>query len=72
MTRVTGLAPIGPSFGGVTTWTLKTNPTDGPARVTRGLTREQALWALTDLMYGTYDDEAARAADEQAGERLAA
>ena len=61
-----------PSFGWVTTWTLTSTPPDGPKTVAHGLSREQALWALTDLMYGTFEDDDATAVAERADERLAA
>lgn len=41
----------------MTTYTLKTTPAaGGPVTETKGLTREQTLWALTDLIYGTFED----------------
>ena len=45
----------------MTTWKLKLTPPDGPITEKTGLTREQTLEALSDLMYGTYDDFAAPA-----------
>ena len=46
----------------MTTWKLKLTPPEGPVTEKTGLTREQTLEALADLMYGTYDDFAAPAA----------
>ena len=43
----------------VTTYKLTMTPPDGPTTVRTGLTRDEAMWALTDLMYGTFDDEQA-------------
>ena len=43
----------------MTTYKLTLTPPDGPTTVRIGLTRDEALWALTDLMYGTFDDEQA-------------
>ena len=40
----------------MTTWTLKLTPPEGPETETTGLSREQALGALSDLMYGRAGD----------------
>ena len=65
-----------PTLSSMETWKLKMTPADGPATEKRGLTREQAMWALTDLMYGTFDDVAdedvRQATPAPAPERLAA
>jgi hypothetical protein len=46
-------------------------PQDGaPQTVQHNLTREQAMFALTDLMYGTWDDESPAAEREQRVERV--
>lgn len=46
----------------MTTYTLTLTPENGPRTEQHGLTREQALWALTDLMYGgdTYGETSER------------
>jgi hypothetical protein len=55
----------------MTTWKLKLTPPEGPITEKTGLTREQALSALSDLMYGTYEDFAGpAAAPEQRDESL--
>lgn len=54
----------------MTTWKLKLTPPDGPVTEKTGLTREQTLEALTDLVYGTYDDFAAPAAPAEQREEL--
>jgi hypothetical protein len=41
----------------MTTYKLKLTPADGPVTEKTGLSYEQALGALTDLMHGTLDDE---------------
>ena len=55
----------------MTTWKLKLTPPEGPVTEKTGLTEEQALVALADLMYGrtadfAADDAAAPAEREQA------
>ena len=42
----------------MTTWKLKLTPPEGPITEKTGLTREQTLVALADLMYGTFEDVA--------------
>jgi hypothetical protein len=56
----------------MTTWKLKLTPPEGPVTEKTGLTTEQALVALADLMYGTAEDFAAAPvpAAEQREERL--
>ena len=44
------------------TWKLKLTPPDGPVTEKTGLTEEQAMFALAELMYGSFDDDAAPAA----------
>ena len=55
------------------TWKLTMTPPEGPRTVATGLSREQTMAALTDLMYGTWDEpaDAATVAD-RAGERVEA
>ena len=53
----------------MTTYTLKMTPPDAPATIRRGLTREQTLWALAELMYGF---ERPEADEERREERLRA
>jgi hypothetical protein len=40
----------------MTTWKLTLTPPDGPVTEKTGLTREQTLVALADLVYGTTED----------------
>ena len=40
----------------MTTWKLKLTPPEGPNTETTGLSQEQMMSALSDLMYGTYED----------------
>ena len=40
----------------MTTWKLTLTPPDGPVTEKTGLTREQTLVALADLVYGTTAD----------------
>ena len=47
----------------MTTWKLTLTPPDGPVTEKTGLTQEQALVALTDLVYGTTEDFAPAQAD---------
>jgi hypothetical protein len=54
----------------MTTWKLKLTPPGGPITEKTGLSREQTLEALADLMYGTFDDDVATAAPSaRTGER---
>ena len=46
----------------MTTWTLKLTPPEGPVTERTGLSRDQMLVALADLMYGTFEDVAEPAA----------
>jgi hypothetical protein len=54
VTYLTHKFPSEPTFviRMTTTYTLTLTPPDGPKSKHHGLSREQALWALTDLMYG--------------------
>ena len=54
----------------MTTWKLKLTPPEGPITEKTGLTREQTLSALADLMYGTYEDFAAPAAPAEQRDEL--
>lgn len=54
----------------MTTWKLKLTPPDGPVTEKTGLTREQTLEALTDLVYGACDDFDAPAAPAEQREEL--
>lgn len=57
----------------MTTYKLTTTDAhDGPKVEKTGLTREQAMWALTDLMYGAWEDEHPRAERDARVERIAA
>jgi hypothetical protein len=56
----------------VTTYRLTTTLPGGEPAVRTGLTREQAMWALTDLMYGTWDEDAQDAPAARDGERVTA
>jgi hypothetical protein len=57
----------------MTRYTLTMTPPDGPRTVRRGLDRDQALWALTDLMYGETPGEGAEPLQvDETPERLAA
>jgi hypothetical protein len=60
----------------MTTWTLKLTPPEGPETEKTGLSREQALAALSDLMYGRTEDfvpaEAASPAERDQALPLAA
>ena len=42
----------------MTTWKLKLTPPEGPVTEKTGLTHDQTLVALADLMYGRFDDVA--------------
>ena len=42
----------------MTTWKLKLTPPEGPITEKTGLTKQQTLVALADLMYGRFDDVA--------------
>lgn len=46
----------------MTTWTLKLTPPEGPETEKTGLSNQQALAALSDLMYGRSEDFAPAAA----------
>jgi hypothetical protein len=48
----------------MTTYTLTLTPTDAPSSKVGGLSRSEALTALTNLMYATPDFDAADATDE--------
>ena len=52
----------------MTTWKLKRPPLEGPITEKTGLSREQTLAALADLMYGTFEDVAEPVAAERHAE----
>lgn len=54
----------------MTTWKLKLTPPEGPVTEKTGLTREQALVALADLVYGTAEDFAPAERAERREETL--
>ena len=57
----------------MTTWKLKLTPPEGPETEKTGLSREQALVALSDLVYGrTADVVPAEAAERDPALPLAA
>ena len=49
----------------MTTWKLKLTPQEGPVTEKTGLSQEQTLIALSDLMYGTAEDFAPAEAVER-------
>jgi hypothetical protein len=49
----------------MTTYTLKMTPPDAPPTTRRGLSREEALWAIAELVYGFEEPRSEDAAAEE-------
>ena len=57
-------------FGVMTTWKLKMTPKNGPVTERRGLSEEETLAALAELMYGSFDEPAEPAVAERRDDQI--